>query len=301
MKFEPSNELLDLQIAQTSFNANSTEHERFKRAVAFFKQKLTEEKTFSKETEVNVFFLEAQTFLNNIQKNLIKLKEAYVNDVIQSAKNSYKIDDFWLLNWVTFPSWVVFNTLTVGKSIQEIISLWERTNGFFNSFQLLFTPVIVFTITTIFVAIASHVITYPFYLIHKTRAFKKIESKDNKLPEWMSDIEDALSGVLALINDAKNEAMQDVGYRKTLNAKRDGLEIQDEFDNRAIEKRLKIIREEAEAAIRASKSLEDQHERTELIRLKYAKEMAEIEKQAVQDSNNSLIDKLHMVQSMFGE
>lgn len=103
----------------------------------------------------------------------------------------------------------------------------------------------------------------------------------------------------------EKEIFDELDHHKTLRRDRDRLELEDSFREkismRALAERMALIEAETRAAMTTAKTLEEQHTNTEAIRLKYARELVELQREVKAEANQDLTDKLAMVQSLLGD
>jgi hypothetical protein len=156
-----------------------------------------------------------------------------------------------------------------------------------------------------FGVIVSLVIFFIIDIPFKSIRRKKYE-KNPPLPSpWILSIEEDLNSIKNRINNSKKEIYDDVDANKKLIQIIKERQIEEYFSGKAsariLAERLATIQAEVEAAINTTKNLNEQHRLTEEIRLKYAKELVDIQRQVKNENNEDLFNKMTMVNDLLGD
>jgi hypothetical protein len=108
-----------------------------------------------------------------------------------------------------------------------------------------------------------------------------------------------------MLNFGKGEIFDEIEHQKFLRREKDRRELDDVFQERAIKRssaeRLAIIEAELRAGKETAKTLEEQHLNTEAIRVKYAKELIDLQRQVKAEDNQDLTDKLLLLQEVLND
>ena len=134
---------------------------------------------------------------------------------------------------------------------------------------------------------------------------KKQDAQPRIFPNFVAEAESRLQLSIARRDAARAEFESEVRVNQALLLDVKKRLIDDHFEdrrsNRSIAERMAIIEAEARAAASTVKTLEEQHEKTETIRLKYARELVELQREVKAEANQDLTDKLALVQGLLGD
>jgi hypothetical protein len=268
-------------------------------AIEYLKGKITVSLDFLNEAQAKQYFGEALLFLDAISKKIQEYELHWQNE--NKEQDRYvKFTDFDFFQFCRLMLFCLFCFISYKNGSLEYSRIdylgantWELT-------KVVLEYIFLAILSVIPAHILSAIMAFIPYLIGASWHAKKVSLKVYENPEWFLSAKKNLSILTETLKVAEIESIEKIRNKKANESLRAEYEIKDEFGKKATDDKLRIIREELEAAIRLSKNHEEQHERTEEIRVKYAKEMTAIQKEAIQDNNKDLFDKLQVVQSIFG-
>lgn len=272
-------------------------------AINAVEKEIIREKNFSTEINAKLFFQKAKDFLS-----LLKHRQQEANESFQiinkyQEKSSIVYGNFVPLILLSCFGMLLFGALAFDVG-QNLYNNWWRTDGFWNIFKKIAEIPIVFFMGTILSVWASAIVTFPVFITWKKVRSKKIDKKIYDLPPWMKFLDTRINSLLELLDSALQESLDEIRSNKALKFKNYSLEIEDKFNekisSRSLAERLAIIQKELDAAMATTQNLNEQHRLTEEIRLKYAKELVDIEKQVRNERNQELIDKVALVEELLG-
>jgi hypothetical protein len=281
--------------------------------------KLRDEKVFSSEISVVEYIQEAKGFHKDLEDRFVlvrnQLQEAKKQELLNELPDAFS-DRFenhpWLLILgalfvfiaASFFAAFLMNMVFDGSTPLERL-LPSPDNS---PFLALLGIGLVFIGKAIFACCVIGIAFQPFYFfnqISNTRARKDILKMSFKEPMWMTEFPIGLENVLKLTQHSNEEMMNAVRRYKGLLAQIDSQKVDFYFDEkraqRSLQERLLIIETETNAAIATAKNLDEQHVKTEEVRLKYAKELIDLQRQVKAEDNQDLTDKLQLLQTVLGE
>lgn len=286
-----------------AFDVNAGHDQKFNDAINAFENELSTPKSFSTESLAHAYFEHAKSFLELIYVRLKAVKKIYGEHSVSQVKNGYNVTDFWLAQ--TLSGLVFFLSLFFAYGAYVRANrLWENSWGF-DALVLIASVPAIFLIALIVGLYVAVWISLPFFKLTKSAKFRNLDPTQFPLPNWIAPIEARLSVLSKQVEIAKSEAIDDVRHAKSLSKKKQELELEEQFHvrsaNRSLEERLALISAEIKAAKETAKTLEEQHARTEAIRLQHAKELIDLQRAVKAEANQDLTEKLAMVQALLAD
>lgn len=153
--------------------------------------------------------------------------------------------------------------------------------------------VIVLFVGSMFCSMIEYIFDHYLSLNLKKKCNIKIE-----LPDWMVVAKNDIEDLLNRIQSGKLEIIEDVERNKKLIQSIRERMIDEHFYKLSTAERIKMINAEAETARATATDLAEQHRLTEEVRLKYAKELIDLERKVKEENNQDLSDKLALVESL---
>jgi hypothetical protein len=270
----------------------------FPNAIANLETELFREKYFFSENRAQQYIDKAKSLTQNLQNEFEKFlkrraadSQQYYARQVPSAKD-IAIKRIWiaLLVGLWCGGKVVHHTFTTNAVIsiphELLIAL-----GYF-----------------LFFGIGAFIVIFFLALIDRPGKVRRALKEANSFTDnfaWGDEIQRSLEKLSEKIDRDKSELLQDAANNKNLLLKIKSASIDDYFQEKAskrsLTERIEIIDAEARAATATAKTLDEQHLRTEEVRLKYAKELIDLQRQVKAEDNQDLTDKLQLLQSVLGE
>jgi hypothetical protein len=250
----------------------------------------------------------------SIKPRAFETKDIANGYLSQASKSAYsglefleKLSEKWKIlyhktkiefNLNGFQSFLIFIAAVIATVVVEL--KFYKDNG--NAFE----PNMIWALSSFFAVLFIGIMIFlildlPFYF------FRNRNYKNNPppLPSWIQDRKNEWMQRLNRIEDAKAEIYEDIEINKKLIQTIKERQIEEHFSGKAssriLAERLATIQAEVEAAINTTKNLNEQHRLTEEIRLKYAKELVDIQRQLKNENNQDLFNKMTMVNDLLGD
>jgi hypothetical protein len=268
---------------------------KINQAINYLKEKITAGLNFDTEAQVKQYFGEARLFGDEIFE---KIKYCEFHNQKDSRERDGYVDfnEFWFFKLSRMLSYLFFGYVFYQQGTKEYYRLSEKL---VSNLDMLMALGSIFIELLVIAFVLPYVIASIPYIIGGVKHDNIIASKVYDNPEWFLIAEKNLSILIETLQVSELESIESVRSKRATESLRSEYKIKEEFNKSTTEDKLRIIREELEATIRLSRSQEEQHERTEEVRIKYAKEMMAIQKEAIQDNDKNLMDKLHVINAIF--
>lgn len=257
----------------------------------------------------NQFETEAKAtlYFKNIKDFLIVVSGARTS-AIDKFVGLKKKQNLELIKWKNFPPIAPIDNfldfLVFVIFILIVYDRWDNANGDEQKIMLfLFSFGIAVSFLIGVKIIAWALLYFPYKTWEKNKRIE-IESKQYELPTWLKFIDAKVNGINDLIDSTLNEVLTEIRRKKDIQHKDDLLSVEDKYNekisSRNLSERLAMISAELQAAKERAKDLQDEHKLTEELRVKYAREMKDIERQSINDGNNDLLQKVQVLSDLLG-
>lgn len=289
----------DAELPISDFTDSAKYQSDFDKALSLLENFVVAENIFQTEAKANLYF-------KNIKDFLIIVSDAK-KVAIDKFINTKRKQDFSLIDMENFPIYKWFSDFPGFFCFVAFCIYWygmwsEYYADAFVKYFLLSLVVASFALAALKVILRA--VFYIPYKAWERKQKSEIQSRDYELPTWLKFIDAKVNGINNLIESTLNEALSEIRRRKEIQHKDDLLNVEDKYNeknsNRNLSERLATITAELQAAKERAKDLQDEHRLTEELRVKYAREMKEIERQSINDGNNDLMQKVDILNNLLG-
>jgi hypothetical protein len=295
-----SNIFGNAELPISDFTDSAKYQNDFDKALSLLENFVVAENEFQTEAKANLYF-------KNIKDFLIIVSGAK-KSAIDKFLGLKKKQDLELIKWKNFPpvapidNFLDFLTFVIFTLI--VYDRWDKAHGDEQTIMLFLFSFGIAVLFSIGVKIIAWVLLYfPYKTWGKNKKIE-IESKQYELPTWLKFIDAKVNGINDLVDSTLNEVLTEIKRKKDIQHKDDLLGVEDKYNekisNRNLSERLATITAELQAAKERAKDLQDEHRLTEELRVKYAREMKEIERQSINDGNNDLMQKVDILNNLLG-
>jgi hypothetical protein len=304
---EDTSEYVQTKLGTPYLNAWSVEQEKYKKTfsnyISGIESYITSDITnqFSSVPQVIRFFASIDQCIDRIQDRIEETRKCYQYNKQKADLDAIKIENtklFKVTNFVFSGIALVFLAFTTAKIFSEH---WpnEPVIGilFFGLFFLVYG----------FCAYAATMlISFPIYVLKIKKALEnQVREKQYEEPKNIQWLLNSVGHLRKLTESSKQESLKRVDFAIAIEQKKALLEVEDTFHERLTQRstreRLSIISAELEAAKGTAKTFEEQHEKTEAVRVKYTKELIDLQRQVKAEDNQDLTQKLDLLQKALGE
>lgn len=287
------------ELKLSEFQNGETYQVKFDRALSYIESMVVANNKFEREAEANLYYKNIKDFLVII----LDARNVAIEKFHLSKRNIELLD----VNKKNFPPLSFFNDLPGFFTLLGIIGLaiiqWEKLSGWdlFGSCSV--GAIGGFILGNAIQLVIEIVLMVP-YKAWASKKKKEIQDKTYDLPTWLKFIDKKASGISGLIDSTLNEVIAEIRRKKYIQHTDDLLNVEDKYNekisNRNLSERLAMISAELQAAKERAKDLQDEHRLTEELRVKYAREMKDIERQSINDGNNDLLQKVQVLSDLLG-
>ncbi len=289
----------DAELPISDFTDSAKYQSDFDKALSLLENFVVAENEFQTEAKANLYF-------KNIKDFLIIVTDAK-KAAIDKFTNTKKKQDIAFVDWANFPLYKFFSDFPtffayVGGAIY-MYGVWGDLFGW----DFIQRLVIVFLVAAITYSLLDMLLKIVFYIPYKAWERKQkfeIESRVYELPTWLKFIDAKVNGINGLVESTLNKVVSEIRRKRDIQHKDDLLGVEDKYNekisSRNLSERLATITAELQAAKERAKDLQDEHRLTEELRVKYAREMKEIERQSINDGNNDLMQKVDILNNLLG-
>lgn len=289
----------DAELPISDFTDSAKYQSDFDKALSLLESFVVAENDFQTEAKANLYFKNIKDFLIIVSD----AKKAAIDKCISTKRKQ----DLSLIEWKNFP---VYDTIVDFTEFLCFISLcfywYSKWNDYYGGTFLTY-----FVLSVIFISVVAEglkvllkIILYIPYKAWEIKQKSEIESRVYELPTWLKFIDAKVNGISVLVDSTLDEILREIRRKKDIKHKDDLLNVEDKYNqkisNRNLSERLAIITAELQAAKERAKDLQDEHRLTEELRVKYAREMKEIERQSINEGNNDLMQKIDILKNLLG-
>jgi hypothetical protein len=236
----------------------------------------------------------AKNFVRAIKEEFQKTYPSYVDEPIGYFQG---VIGLWMILCIVYPILLLL-------SEKERLRTFNTTelSAIFSSERLYVDMLL---LGNAFLAIVGGSTLALIVLLGNRHKKKKALAAPYVFPDWMIEVEDQVRSISNRFTSNRDEYYEEVRSNRQLIEKVRGRLVDDYFDEKAskrsLAERIAIIEAEVRAATATAKTLEEQHLKTEEVRLKYAKELIDLQRQVKAEDNQDLTDKLQLLQSVLGD
>jgi hypothetical protein len=289
----------DAELPISDFTDSAKYQSDFDKALSLLENFVVAENEFQTEAKANLYF-------KNIKDFLIIVTDAK-KAAIDKFTNTKKKQDLALIEWEKFPIYNWFSDFPSFFCFVVFCIYWyDKWDVYyadtFVKYFLISLLAASFARAALIVLLKA--ILYIPYKAWERKQKSEIESRVYELPTWLKFIDAKVNGINGLIESTLNEVLSEIRRKRDVQHKDDLLGVEDKYNekvsNRNLSERLATITAELQAAKERAKDLQDEHRLTEELRVKYAREMKEIERQSINDGNNDLMQKVDILNNLLG-